>query len=114
LVVRGQQFWLRLNRAATTVTFWVDNIVVHLLTKGMRLKTVPSRLAITQLHQLLTEDGHRAGPTELTDSSKSSESAEDQAGKWPPQRGLKRRGVGIEDQFDADAWLRAGSVSPGG
>jgi len=29
---------------------------------GVRLKTVPSRLTITQLQQLLAEDGHPAGP----------------------------------------------------
>ncbi|WP_203924746.1 integrase core domain-containing protein, partial [Rugosimonospora africana] len=62
LTVYGQQFWLGPDRADTTVTFWADTTVVHLLTNGVRLKTVPSRLTITQLHQLLNGDGHPAGP----------------------------------------------------
>ncbi len=61
LTVCGQQFWLGPDRAGTTVTFWADTTVVHLLTNGVRLKTVPSRLTITQLHQLLDGDGHPAG-----------------------------------------------------
>jgi transposase InsO family protein len=62
LTVCGQQFWLGPDRADTTITFWADTTVVHLLTNGVRLKTVPSRLTITQLYQLLTDGAQPAGP----------------------------------------------------
>jgi hypothetical protein len=62
LCVCGQQFWLGPDRAGTTVTFWADSTVVHLLVNGVRLKTVPSRLTAAHLQRLLTEDGQPAGP----------------------------------------------------
>jgi hypothetical protein len=46
LCVCGQQFWLGPDRAGTTVAFWADTTVVHLLVNGVRLKTVPSRLTV--------------------------------------------------------------------
>ena len=62
LTVAGQQFWLGPDRAGSTVTLWADSTVVHLLVHGVRLKTVPSRLSIAQLRQLLTDGGRPAGP----------------------------------------------------
>jgi transposase InsO family protein len=62
LAVCGQQFWLGPDRAGATVTFWADTTVVHLLTNSVRLKTVPSRLAVAQLQRLLEEGGRPAGP----------------------------------------------------
>jgi hypothetical protein len=40
LTVCGQQFWLGPDLAGATVTFWADTTVAHLLTNGVRLKTV--------------------------------------------------------------------------
>jgi transposase InsO family protein len=60
-VCRQQQFWLGPDRAGTTVTLWADTTVVHLLTNGVRLKTVPSRLTVAHLQRLLDEGGRPAG-----------------------------------------------------
>ncbi|GAA4260019.1 hypothetical protein [Dactylosporangium darangshiense] len=62
LTVCGQQFWLGPDRAGATVTLWADTTVVHLLTNGVRLKTVPSRLTVAHLQRLLDEGGRPAGP----------------------------------------------------
>src|SRR5919112_1222407 len=62
LTVGGQQFWLGPDRAGTTVTLWADTTVVHLIVNGVRLKTVPSRLSVAQLRQLLADGGRPAGP----------------------------------------------------
>jgi transposase InsO family protein len=66
LTVCGQQFWLGPDRAGAVVSFWADTTVVHLLTNGVRLKTVPSRLTIAHLHRLLDEGGRPAGPPPIT------------------------------------------------
>ncbi|WP_344085009.1 integrase core domain-containing protein [Luedemannella helvata] len=60
--VGGQQFWLGPDRAGTTVAFWADTTVVHLIVNGVRLKTVPSRLTVAHLQRLLDDGGHPAGP----------------------------------------------------
>lgn len=62
LCVCQQQFWLGTDRAGTTVTFWADTTVVHLIINGARLKTVPSRLTIAHLQRLLADDAHPTGP----------------------------------------------------
>jgi transposase InsO family protein len=62
LAVCGQQFWLGPARAGTTIGFWADATVVHLLTDGVRVKTVPSRLTIAHLRQLLAAGARPAGP----------------------------------------------------
>lgn len=62
LAVCGQQFWLGPLRAGRTLTLWADATVVHLLLDGARLKTVPSRLTVAQLHRLLADGGRPAGP----------------------------------------------------
>jgi hypothetical protein len=36
--------------------------VIHLILDGVRLKTVPSRLSLSQLHQLLVDGGSPTGP----------------------------------------------------
>jgi hypothetical protein len=61
LTVCGQQFWLGPALAGREITLWADTTVVHLMRDGVRLKTVPSRLSLAQLHQLLADDGHPAG-----------------------------------------------------
>ena len=62
LALRRQQFWLGPARAGVPVTLWADTTVVHLLIDGVRLKTVPSRLSVAQLQQLLADGGRPAGP----------------------------------------------------
>jgi Integrase core domain len=65
LTVGGQQFWLGPDRAGQPITLWADPTVVHLLVNGVRLRTVPSRLSIAQLRQLLADGGRPAGPPPL-------------------------------------------------
>jgi len=60
VTVCGQQFWLGPDRAGTTVAFWANTTVVHLLTNGVRLKTVPSRLTVADLQRLLADGGRPA------------------------------------------------------
>jgi hypothetical protein len=55
VAVCGQQFWLGPDRAGTTISFWADTTVVHLLANGARLKTVPSRLTVAHLRRLLDD-----------------------------------------------------------
>lgn len=62
LAVCGQQFWLGPTNAGRTITLWADTTVIHLLLNGARLKTVPSRLTLDHLRQLLTDGGRPAGP----------------------------------------------------
>jgi hypothetical protein len=61
LIVGGQQFWLGPAQAGTAITLWADASVVHLLRDGVRLKTVPSRLTVAHLRQLLADGGRPAG-----------------------------------------------------
>jgi hypothetical protein len=61
LTVAGRQFWLGPDRAGQLVTLWADTTVVHLLVNSVRLKTVPSRLSVAQLRQLLADGGRPAG-----------------------------------------------------
>jgi transposase-like protein len=62
----GARFWLGPTLAGTAITLWADATVVHLLTGGVRLKTVPSRLTVAQLRQLLADGGQPAGPPPIT------------------------------------------------
>ncbi|MET8355297.1 hypothetical protein [Micromonospora sp. NPDC005206] len=65
LAVCGQQFWLGPAHAGRTITLWADTTVIHLLLNGARLKSVPSRLTLDHLRQLLAEDGQPAGPSPI-------------------------------------------------
>lgn len=62
LGICGLQFWLGPVHAGREITAWAGTTVVHLLLDGVRRKTVPSRLSLTHLHQLLADDGRPAGP----------------------------------------------------
>jgi transposase InsO family protein len=66
LGVCGQQFWLGPVQAGREVTLWADTTVVHLIRDGVRLKSVPSRFSLSQLQQLLADDGRPAGPPPLS------------------------------------------------
>jgi hypothetical protein len=63
MTVSGQQFWLGPAYAGREITLWADTTVVHLIFAGVRLKTVPSRFTLAQLHQLLTNGGRPAEPS---------------------------------------------------
>nr|WP_130340652.1 IS481 family transposase [Micromonospora kangleipakensis] len=65
LAVCGQQFWLGPAHAGRTITLWADNTIIHLLLDGARLKTVPSRLTLDHLRQLLADGGKLAGPSPI-------------------------------------------------
>ncbi len=55
--------------AGREVVLWADTTVVHLMLDGVRLKTVPSRFSVTQLHQLLADGGRPAGPPPISTTS---------------------------------------------
>jgi hypothetical protein len=61
LGVGGQQFWLGPAHAGATIGLWADTTVVHVLKDGARVKTVPSRLTVAQLRQLLADLARPAG-----------------------------------------------------
>jgi hypothetical protein len=66
LSVCGQQFWLGPQLGGVAITLWMDTTVVHILRDQVRLKTVPSRLTLAHLRQLLAEGGRVAGAPPLT------------------------------------------------
>jgi hypothetical protein len=52
LWIGGQQVWLGPALAGRQVTLWADQISLHVLADGARLKTLPSRLGIAELSRL--------------------------------------------------------------
>jgi len=65
LAVAGRQFWLGPARAGSTVTFWADTDLIHLLVAGARVKTVRSHLSVNDLAALAAMGGRPAGPPPL-------------------------------------------------
>jgi transposase InsO family protein len=65
LWIGGQQVWLGPALAGRTVTIWVDETALHVLLGGTRLKTLPSRLGITELARLAADGARPAGPSPL-------------------------------------------------
>ena len=65
LQLGGQQVWLGPALAGRTVTIWVDETSLHVLLDGTRLKTLPSRLGVTELARLAADGARPAGPTPL-------------------------------------------------
>jgi hypothetical protein len=55
-----------LTHAGREITLWADTTVIHLLVDGSRLKTVPSRLTLNHLRQLLADGGRPAGPPPIS------------------------------------------------
>jgi len=62
LWIGGQQIWLGPVLAGCMVTFWVDETTLDVLLDGTRLKTLPSRLGITELARLGADGARSAGP----------------------------------------------------
>jgi hypothetical protein len=65
LQVGGQQVWLGPALAGRKVTIWVDETSLHVLLDGARVKTLPSRLGITELARLAADGARPAGPSPL-------------------------------------------------
>jgi hypothetical protein len=61
LQLGGQQVWLGPALADRKVTIWVDETSLHVLLDGARVKTLPSRLGVTELARLAA-DGARPAP----------------------------------------------------
>ena len=47
--IGGQQIWLGPALSGRQITFWADAISLHVLLDGTRIKTLPSRLGVTEL-----------------------------------------------------------------
>jgi transposase InsO family protein len=69
LWIGGQQIWLGPALAGRTVTIWVDETSLHVLLDGTRLKTLPSRLGVTELARLAADGARPAGPSPLPSGS---------------------------------------------
>jgi hypothetical protein len=65
LQLGGQQVWLGPALADRMVTIWVDETSLHVLLDGARVKTLPSRLGITELARLAADGARPAGPSPL-------------------------------------------------
>jgi transposase InsO family protein len=65
LWIGGQQVWLGPALADRKVTIWVDETSLHVLLDGARVKTLPSRLGITELARLAADGARPAGPSPL-------------------------------------------------
>ena len=65
LQIGGQQVWLGPALADRKVTIWVDETSLHVLLDGARIKTLPSRLGITELARLAAAGARPAGPSPL-------------------------------------------------
>ncbi len=65
LWIGGQQVWLSPALAGRPVTLWVDEISLHVLLEGTRIKTLPSRLGVAGLARLAAGGARPAGPTPL-------------------------------------------------
>jgi transposase InsO family protein len=65
LWIGGQQVWLGPALSGRQVTLWADAVSLHVLADGARIKTVPSRLGVTELARLAANGGRPAGPCPL-------------------------------------------------
>jgi transposase InsO family protein len=65
LQIGGQQIWLGPALAGRTITIWVDETSLHVLLDGTRLKTLPSRLGVTELARLAADSARPAGLSPL-------------------------------------------------
>ena len=76
LQLGSQQVWLGPALAGRTITLWVDETSLHVLMDGTRLKTLPSRLGVTELARLAASGarpaGHRPSRPGMAPQSKSS------------------------------------------
>jgi len=65
LQIGRQQVWLGPALAGRKITIWVDETSLHVLLDGARLKTLPSRLGVTELARLAADGARPTGPSPL-------------------------------------------------
>jgi transposase InsO family protein len=65
LWIGGQQVWLGAALSGRQITVWADAVSLHVLLDGARIKTVPSRLGMTELARLAAGGARPAGPSPL-------------------------------------------------
>jgi transposase InsO family protein len=65
LWIGGQQVWLGPALSGRQVTLWIDAVSLHVLWRGARIKTLPSRLGAVELSRLAAHGGRPAGPSPL-------------------------------------------------
>jgi hypothetical protein len=65
LWIGGQQVWLGPALSGRQVTLWIDAISLHVLADGARIKTLPSRLGLTELARLAANGARPAGLSPL-------------------------------------------------
>ena len=65
LWIGGQQVWLGPALSGRQVTVWVDAISLHVLLDGTRIKTLPSRLGVTELARLAANGARPASASPL-------------------------------------------------
>jgi hypothetical protein len=65
LWIGGQQVWLGPALTGRKVTIWVDETSLHVLLDGARIKTLPSRLGVTELARLSAGGARPAGTSPL-------------------------------------------------
>ena len=65
LWIGGQQVWLGPALSGRQVTLWADQVSLHVLLDGARIKTLPSRLGATELARLAANGARPAGPCPL-------------------------------------------------
>jgi hypothetical protein len=65
LWIGGQQVWLGPALSGRQVTLWADVVSLHVLLDGARIKTLPSRLGVTELSLLTAHGARLAGPSPL-------------------------------------------------
>jgi len=63
--IGGQQVWLGPALSGRAVTFWIDQASLHVMLDGTRIKTLPSRLGVTELARLAAAGARQAGPSPL-------------------------------------------------
>lgn len=65
LWIGGQQIWLGPALAGRQITIWASQTSLHVLADGVRIKTLPSRLGISELARLAASGARPAGPCPL-------------------------------------------------
>ena len=65
LWIGGQQVWLGPALSGRQITIWADATSLHVLLDGARIKTLPSRLGVTELARLAANGARPAGPSPL-------------------------------------------------
>src|SRR5215218_4051318 len=63
MMFAGRQFWLGPARAGQVVRFWAGVDLIHASIAGIKIKTVRSHLAVTDLARLFGEGAVNAGPS---------------------------------------------------